>query len=205
MYTVGRVSGPVRCELKFDLWVWQGIFLPVHFQRWLSLTVMIQPPCTITLHHNKTPRVGSHTLVWTHRNAAHIRSTLKDGMWLPKRQRNRKQPHTYLVLPGYKEEYLHTYIYIHTNILYLYKVESDGLCSTEKNEKVSAADIYKFGLGSFSAALWSLDCGCGCSTRSFHFPSPPRDRRQHPCCNPKAKVLLLVTVAVGFPTHPQAL
>lgn len=84
-----------------------------------------QPPCTITLHHNKNPRVGSHTIVWTHRNAAHTRSTLKDGMWLPKRQRNWKQPHTYLVLPGYKEEYLYTYIYTHTyTLVYITLIQS---------------------------------------------------------------------------------
>ena len=102
MYTAGRVSGPVRCGL-FDPWVWQGLSLPVHFQCWLSLTVTIQSPHTITCH-NKNPRVGGRT-----------RSTIKDGMWLPKKQRNWKQPHTYLVLPGYKEEHLYTYIYIHTH------------------------------------------------------------------------------------------
>ena len=54
----------------------------------------------------KIPSIGSHTIVWTYKNAAHTRSTPEDGMWLSKGQGNWKKSQA-VCLPKKQVDYLH--------------------------------------------------------------------------------------------------
>ena len=48
-----------------------------------------QPPTTHKQHHHQHPNTaGSYSAVWTHEHSAHTRSTLEDGMRMPKWQGN---------------------------------------------------------------------------------------------------------------------
>ena len=48
-----------------------------------------KPPTTHKQHHHQHPSTaGSYSVVWTHEHSAHTRSTLEDGMRMPKWQGN---------------------------------------------------------------------------------------------------------------------
>ena len=80
--SVGWESGHVS-----DSPVWWWIFLPVNFQcSLLQCSSSSRAPSHVltSVCMFKISSVGSHTIVWTHTNTAHIWSILGDGMWLLK-------------------------------------------------------------------------------------------------------------------------
>ena len=55
---------------------------------WCLLSPHVSWHALTSVHTIKIPCIGRGTIVWTQESTAHIRSTLKDRMWMPKRQEN---------------------------------------------------------------------------------------------------------------------